>query len=83
MSVRRFGDVYALTVRTGAIRRLTFARGDDTDPSWSPDGTRIVFDSTRDGNREVYLMNADGSGQRNLTHNPAEDWADTWQPLRR
>jgi Tol biopolymer transport system component len=79
----RFGDVYVLTVRTGATRRLTFARGDDTDPSWSPDGTRIVFDSTRDGNREVYLMNADGSGQRNLTHNPAEDWADTWQPLRR
>ena len=54
-------------------------RGDDTDASWSPDGTRILFDSTRDGNREVYVMNADGSGARNLTRNPAEDFADTWR----
>ncbi|MCS6911220.1 MAG: hypothetical protein NZM11_11750, partial [Anaerolineales bacterium] len=33
----------------------------------------IAFVSTRDGNSEIYVMNADGSGQRNLTNDPAED----------
>ena len=30
--------------------------------SWSPDGLRIAFDSDRDGNRDIYVVNADGSG---------------------
>ena len=43
-------------------------------PSWSPDGRRIAFVSKRDGNQEVYVMNADGSGQRN---HDAKPWAGT------
>jgi TolB protein len=77
------GDIYVLNVRSGAVRRLTSARGDDTDASWSPDGERIVFGSTRDTNREVYVMSADGSNQHNISRNAAEDFADTWQPLPR
>jgi Tol biopolymer transport system component len=42
-------------------------------PSWSPDGTRIVFCSDRDGNYEIYIMNTDGSNQIRLTENPAND----------
>lgn len=40
----------------------------------------IAFTSRRDGNSEIYLMNADGSDQRNLTNDPAEDVAVTWSP---
>jgi TolB protein len=36
--------------------------------AWSPDGRKITFVSDRDGTYEVYVMNADGSGQRRLTH---------------
>ncbi len=49
----------------------------DSEPDWSPDGSKIVFTSGRDRgdnsqNREIYLMNADGTNQRRLTFSPAE-----------
>ena len=34
---------------------------------WSPDGRKILFGRWRDGNDDIYVMNSDGSGQRNLT----------------
>jgi TolB protein len=52
-------------------------------PSWSPDGRKLVFVSERDGNFEVYVMNADGSGQQNLTRNPAPDRSPVWWPGRK
>jgi TolB protein len=48
---------------------------------WSPDGTKLAFTSNRDGNPEIYVMNAkDGSGLRRVTNNPAIDEAPTWSP---
>ena len=44
-------------------------------PAWSPDGRTIVFVSWRDGNGEVYAMDADSSSPRNLTQHPAKDVA--------
>ena len=52
----------------------------DFSPTWSPDGSRIAFDSERDGNLEVYVMNADGTGQTRLTDNPAADGVPAWSP---
>ena len=49
-------------------------------PAWSPDGTRIAFESARDGNEEIYVMNADGSGLARLTNNPAWDGGPAWSP---
>jgi TolB protein len=46
----------------------------------APDGTRIAFTSTSDGNQEIYLMNRDGSGLFRLTRNPAEDQWPDWSP---
>jgi dipeptidyl aminopeptidase/acylaminoacyl peptidase len=41
---------------------------------------RIAFVSRRDGNSEIYVMNADGSNQTNLTNNPADDYDLAWSP---
>jgi Tol biopolymer transport system component len=54
--------------------------GNDS-PSWSPDGTKIAFSSNRDGNWELYVMNADGSGVTRLTVNrSADDASPVWSP---
>ena len=47
---------------------------------WSPDGRQLTFNTNRDGNFEVYVMNADGSRPRNLSNSPKSteglaDWA--------
>jgi TolB protein len=52
----------------------------DEDPAWSPDGSQFVFQSNRDGNFEIYIMNADGTGQQRLTTSPAGDYWPAWGP---
>jgi hypothetical protein len=47
--------------------------------TWSPDGKQIAFSSNRDGDFEVYVMNADGGPQRQLTHNAVDDIVLDWQ----
>ena len=64
--------VAALAVGGVAINALV--TGDDT-----PSG-RIAFVSDRDGNDEIYVMNADGSGQTRLTRNDARDNQPAWSP---
>jgi len=44
------------------------------------DPDRIIFVSDRDGNDEIYIMNVDGTEQRNLTNHPANDWFPTHSP---
>ena len=53
---------------------------DGTTIVWSPDGARLAFTSGRDGNPEIYVMNADGSAQTRLTNNPAYDSHPIWSP---
>ncbi|MCH8274254.1 MAG: PD40 domain-containing protein [Armatimonadetes bacterium] len=52
----------------------------DSSPAFSPDGPKIAFASTRDANWEIYIMNADGSGQTNLTNNVAYDDVPAFSP---
>jgi hypothetical protein len=47
-------------------------------PTFSPDGRRIAFSSVRDGNSEIYVMNADGSDQTRLTFNTLYDSRPQW-----
>ena len=49
-------------------------------PAWSPDGSKLAFTSSRDGNPEIYSMNRDGSGVRRVTNHPTIDATPTWSP---
>ncbi len=65
----------------GAPVRLTNNVEEERAPSWSPDGTRIVFMCRRGGSDfEICVMNADGTGQVQLTDNTVLDATPTWSP---
>jgi Tol biopolymer transport system component/L-ascorbate metabolism protein UlaG (beta-lactamase superfamily)/putative intracellular protease/amidase len=75
--------IKAIDVAGGNPRPLTDNGICDGAPHWSPDGTRIAYTSDADctaRHREVYVMNADGSGQTNLTQNDADDMGSSWSP---
>jgi len=66
-------NIYVMNADGSGQTQIT-AAGQDASPSWSPDGTQLVFE--RGG--EVYVMNADGTAPRNLTNNPASDVEPAW-----
>ena len=77
-------EIYVMDADGGNPQNLTNNPFDDRNPSWAPDGKRIVFQSNRDKdnpqNYEIYVMDADGGNQQNLTENPNEDQYPSWSP---
>jgi TolB protein len=85
---RGFGcqlDLYAIGHNGRNRRRLTRTPQDEREPDWSPDGTRIAYTRSDEAggvfrarsHSRIWVMAADGSGQRQLTNDPAfaPDWA--------
>jgi TolB protein len=63
---------------TGLVKLTDTTRIVDETASWSPDGTQILFQTDRDRNFEIYMMNADGSDPVNLTNNAGRDYWPDW-----
>jgi Tol biopolymer transport system component len=66
-------DIFELDRATGELKRLTKEMGYDAEGAWSRDGRKIAFCSMRDGDADIYLMNADGSHVKQLTNAPGYD----------
>ena len=81
-------EILVMNLATGELTRITHEgvrRPYDRAPAkprWSPDGTRIVYESSKSGSGDwdIYSINADGTNPVNLTNNPAEDRDPAWSP---
>jgi len=74
-------EIYRIPLRGGEAEELTTARADDFGPAVSPDGREVAFHSWRSGNRDIFVMNADGSNLQQVTHTPDfEESLPAWSP---
>jgi TolB protein len=73
-------EIYLLPADGGAAVNLTHHAAADRYPAWSPDGSRIAFQSDRDGNWEIYTLDLQDSTLTRLTFDPAYDGAPSWSP---
>jgi Tol biopolymer transport system component len=79
-SAARNYDIYTIGAAGGNLRRLTTGPSEEAEPNWSPSGEQIAFVTDRDGDYEIYVMNADGSRKRNFSQRPDRvDVAPDWQ----
>jgi TolB protein len=71
-------DLYVMDVASRQLVELTRDAARNERPSWAPDGRHIVFESTRGGTRQIWVMLADGTQARQLTsngHNESPNWS--------
>jgi tricorn protease len=75
------GDIWTVA-RTGGgqARRLTSTPDAETDPHFSPDGSRIAYTSTVAGNTDIYVVPAAGGAPTRLTYHPGVDCVRGWSP---
>ena len=81
--------IYLMDADGSGDGRLTDDEGDaataagiqwQTDPAWSPDGTRIAFASAREGSFDIYVVSSDGTGTSRLTSTGDHDRGPSWSP---
>jgi TolB protein len=65
---------------SGQVNLTNTSGIDEGFPDWSPDGSKIAYSTGRDGNNEIYVMNADGTNAVRLTNSPGDDFAPSWSP---
>ena len=72
-------DIFTACDDASQITQLTDDPAVDTMPAWSPDGEKIAFSSNRTGASQIYIMDKDGNGQRQITFDNSNDWP-VWLP---
>ena len=72
--------VRVVDVTTGEAREVAGTGGKDSHPAWSPDGRFLAFTSEKNGDADVWLARADGTGATRLTRSLGPDWLPRWAP---
>ena len=73
-------DLYLRNFESGEERRLTAHTGDNFHGGLSPDGKKVVYESTRTGNWEIFTLDLESGDERQLTdHQDPDRWA-SWSP---
>lgn len=74
-------EIYLCNLNGDNLRNLSHHPAQDTSPAWSPDGLRVVFTSTRDGDkRQLFVMDVDGTNVTQLTRGGDESRTPAWSP---
>ena len=74
------GEIWTVAREGGEARLLVAGQGRCTGPIYSPDGSRIAFTATYDGNTDVYVVPSGGGEPKRLTYHPDADEALGWTP---
>jgi tricorn protease len=74
------GDIWVAPKAGGSAVRLTSSPGEESFPRFSPDGTRIAYSASYDGNIDVFVVSANGGEPVRLTHHPMADRVIGWTP---
>ena len=76
-----FRNIWVYDTVRGSLTRLTFGDTDNGGPTWSPDGRRIAFSSSKDGNSVILTKPADGSGsEETLLSTKDFGYPSSWSP---
>ncbi len=71
-------NICVIGVGGGGSAQLTYNSGRNEYPSWAPDGSMIVYASSREGSTRIYVMTAYGTDQRRLVSLPGEQTSPKW-----
>jgi len=80
VTVYSYDRLFALDLDNRKLEALVNGPGNNSYPSWSPDGSRVAFTSTRDGDKEIYVADWTGEQQQRLTAHAGTDDAPSWSP---
>jgi TolB protein len=75
-----YSNIYMMDLRSKHMRQITNIPAINTAPSFSPDGSRITFESDRGGTQQIYVMNVDGSGQNRISFGKGRYSTPVWSP---
>jgi len=75
------GDIYTLPIEGGKAKLIDGGMSFDSQPRFSPDGQWIAFLSDREGSENVWIMKADGTGAKQVSKDPNNEFASpSWDP---
>jgi tricorn protease len=74
------GDIWVAPKAGGTAVRLTSSPGEESFPRFSPDGQKIAYSASYDGNIDVFVVSASGGEPVRLTHHPMADRVVGWTP---
>ncbi len=72
-------QIFTRELGSGKSVQLTKA-GNNIEPAWSPDGKQIVYSCKTAEYYQLCIMNADGTGNKQITDRPFDHWGSDWSP---